>query len=145
MVALVLAASVLLGGALALAGREAGFALSGARDEAAASAFDQALGATVEPLDAATAESLGISREDKGLVLTSLSENGLAAGLGLRPGDVIERIDQIPVASPADAASVLRDVRAPAIILSLNRRGHYAIVRLPIRPLAEFAKQGDER
>jgi predicted metalloprotease with PDZ domain len=143
-IALVLAAAGILTGAFTLGGRKAGFALAGAHDEAAARAFDEAVGATVEPLDPATADSLGISRDGKGLVVTSLGERGPAARAGIRPGDVIERIGQAPVASPQDAASALRAARAE-IILTLNRRGHYAIVRLPIRPPADFARQGDER
>lgn len=144
-IALVLAASVILTGAFTLAGREAGFALAGADEEAAARAFDEAVGATVEPLDAATADSLGISRDDKGLVITSLGGHGPATAAGVRPGDVIERIGRAPIASLQDAVSALRGARAPEIILTLNRRGHYAIVRLPIRPPADLARQGDER
>jgi predicted metalloprotease with PDZ domain len=144
-ITLALVASLILTGAFVLGGREAGLQLAGARDEAAASLFDEAVGATVEPLDVAAAESLGISRDRQGLVVTSVGENGPAAGAGLRPGDVIERIGRVSVASPADAASELRDARAPDIILTLNRRGHYTIVHLPIRPPADFARQGDER
>ena len=144
-IALVLAAAVILTGAFTLAGREAGYARAGADEEAAARAFDEAVGATVEPLDPATADSLGISRDDKGLVITSLGEHGPAARAGVRPGDVIERIGQAPVASSRDAVSALREAPAPGIDLTLNRRGHYAIVHLPTRPLTDFAKQGDER
>jgi predicted metalloprotease with PDZ domain len=144
-IALVLVASVILTGVFTLAGGEAGFELAGAHDQAAARTFDEAVGATVEPLDPAMADSLGISRDDKGLVITSLGEHGPAIGAGVRPGDVVERIGQAPVASLHDAVSALRDARAPEITLTLNRRGHYAIVHLPIRPLADFAKQGDER
>lgn len=143
--ALVLAVPVILTAAFALADRELGFELPGARREAAATAFDAALGATVEPLDRATAESLGISPRDKGLVITSLRANGPAARAGLRPGDVIERISGTSVGSQIDAAAALRDTRAPDIILTLNRRGHYAMVHLSIRALSDVAEQGDER
>jgi hypothetical protein len=44
---------------------------------------------------------------------------------------VIVRIGGTPVASPDAAAAALRGARPP-IVLTLNRRGHYAIVRLPI-------------
>jgi serine protease Do len=130
---------------LNLASRQGGLARAGAHDETAARTFDEAIGATVEPLDPATADSLGISRDDKGLVITSLGEHGPAAGAGVRPGDVIERIGQAPVASPRDAVSALREAPAAGINLILNRRGHYAIVHLPTRPLTDFARQGDER
>jgi S1-C subfamily serine protease len=144
-IALVLAVAVILTATFALADRELGFELPGARREAVATAFDAALGATVEALDRATAESLGISPRDKGLVITSLRANGPAARAGLRPGDVIERISGTPVGSSADAAAVLKGAGASDIILTLNRRGHYAIVHLPIRALSDVAEQGDER
>jgi membrane-associated protease RseP (regulator of RpoE activity) len=144
-IALALAVPAILAGAFALTDWELGLEFPGARKEAAAAAFDHALGATIEPLDDATAESLGLSPRARGLVITSLAENGPAAPAGLRPGDVIERIGRVPVATPAEAASALRGARAAEIILTLNRRGHYAIVHLPIRPLADFAEQGDER
>jgi membrane-associated protease RseP (regulator of RpoE activity) len=144
-IALVLAVAVILTATCALADRELGFELAGARTEAAATAFDAALGATVEPLDSATAESLGISPRDTGLVITSLRANGPAARAGLRPGDVIARISGTSVDSSADAATALKGAGASNIILTLNRRGHYAIVNLPIRALPEVTEQGDER
>jgi serine protease Do len=144
-IALVLAVPVILTAAFAVADRELGFELAGARSEAAATAFDAALGATVEPLDSATAESLGIPPRGKGLVITSLGANGPAARAGIRPGDVIERISGTSVGSSADAATALKGAGASDIILTLNRRGHYAIVHLPIRALPEVAEQGDER
>jgi S1-C subfamily serine protease len=141
-IAVVLAIAAIL---FALAARELGFELPGARKEAVATALDAALGATVEPLDGATAEGLGISPRDKGLVVTSLSATGPAARAGLRPGDVIERISGTSVGSSADAATALKGAGASNIILTLNRRGHYAIVHLPIRALPEVTEQGDER
>jgi membrane-associated protease RseP (regulator of RpoE activity) len=143
--AFALAVGLILAGAFALADRELPLEFPGTRREAAATAFDHALGATVEPLDSATAESLGISPRDKGLVITSLAANGPAARAGLRPGDVIERISGTSVGSPIDATAALKEAGAPGLIITLNRGGHYAIVHLPIRPLANFAEQGDER
>ena len=115
------------------------------RKESTVIAVDAMLGATVEPLDHATAESLGIAREDKGLVVTSLGDDGPAARAGIRPGDVIERIGERWVGSTDDAAAALRGAPPPAINLTLNRGGLHAIVRLPIRALpegADPAKQG---
>jgi S1-C subfamily serine protease len=141
-IAFILAIAAIL---FALAVRELGFELSGARKEAVAAILDAALGATVEPLDSATAEGLGISPRDRGLVITSLGASGPAARAGLRPGDVIERISGTSVGSAADAATVVKGAGASNIILTLNRRGHYAMVSLPIRALPEVTEQGDER
>jgi S1-C subfamily serine protease len=57
--------------------------------------------------------------------------NGPAAQAGLRPSDVIVRIGASPVASRAAAAAALRGARAP-VTLTLNRGGHYVMVRLPM-------------
>lgn len=101
--------------------------------EAATMVVDAAIGATVEPLDRATAENLGIPLANRGLVITSLGGGGAAELLGIKVGDVIERIDGEPVGSVREAAGALEDAHG-AISLTLNRQGHYAIVQLPIRP-----------
>jgi hypothetical protein len=134
--------------ALILTDRDFAFEFPADRKEAAVIAIDAALGATVEPLDRATAESLRISPRDKGLVITSLGENGPAAQAGITTGDVIERIGGIPVHSPGEAAEALKHARPPEIALTLNRGGHYAVVHLPMRRLPDgngMAKQGGER
>ena len=104
--------------------------------EATITAVDAAIGATVEPLDRATAESLGIPSESRGLVITSLGRNGPAERTGIKAGDVIQRIDGVPVGSVRDAADALQE--APDVIgLTLNRRGHYANVKMPTRALPD--------
>jgi C-terminal processing protease CtpA/Prc len=138
---------IILIGAVSLAGRTLDVDLAGSRREAATTAFDAALGATVEALDRDTATTLGISGYDGGLVVTSLSATGPAAQAGVRTGDVIERIGGAPVASPVQAAAALKASPNP-VELRLIRRGNYAIVRLPIRTLTDErngAEQGGER
>jgi membrane-associated protease RseP (regulator of RpoE activity) len=118
------------------------------RDETALIALDTAIGATFEPLDRATAESLGLSEWARGLVITSLDGNGPAARVGIRAGDVIERIDGAPVGSVSDVAAVLERAPGRDFIVLVNRHGHYVIVRLPIRSVLaanDLLKQGDER
>jgi C-terminal processing protease CtpA/Prc len=138
---------IILIGAVALANRTLDVDLAGSRREAATTAFDAALGATVETLDDDTATTLGISGYDGGLVVTSLSATGRAAQAGVRTGDVIARIGGAPVASPVQAAAALKAAPNP-VELTLIRRGNYAIVRLPIRTLPDErdgAEQGGER
>lgn len=133
---------------LALTDGEFGLVLPARKRETSEIAVDAAIGATVEPLDRATAESLGIAPRDKGLVITSLGRDGPAARAGIRTGDVIERVSGAPVASLDEAAAALKGTPAPEIILLVNRRGHYATVQLPIRPepdRRDLAKQGEER
>lgn len=139
---------VVLIGAFTLAYWDFELRFNAERKELAAVTLDAALGATVEPLDRATAESLGISPRNQGVVITSLGGNGPAARAGIRAGDVIERIGGIPVRSPDEAAEALKNARAPDINLTLNRRGQYAIIHLPIRTVPDrqdLAEQGAER
>lgn len=144
--AAVVVALLLLAAAFALALRAFEFEFPGSRRQAAATTLDAVLGATVEPLDPATAASLGISARDKGLVITSIGENGPAARAGIRAGDVIERIGGATVGSIGDAAAALKDAHAPDIILILNRHDEYVIVHLPAPPVArDPTKQGGER
>jgi S1-C subfamily serine protease len=117
--------------AFALVERQAGLVRPADRGEEAGAVVAQRVGATVERLDGGTARSLGISPRERGLVVTSLAMNGPAARAGIRPSDVILRIGAIPVASRAAAAAALQHARPP-VTLTLNRRGHYAMVRLPM-------------
>jgi len=147
-VAMVLVAvGILLITAFVLTDWDFGFRFPTERREAATIILDAALGATVEPLDRATAEGLGISSRDNGLVITSLGENGPAVQVGIRAGDVIERIGGIPVRSPSEAGEALKRAHPPDIDLTLNRRGHYTIVHLPIHAVSDGrgpAEQGAE-
>lgn len=132
----------------ALTEGEFGLVLPARKREASEIAIDAAIGATVEPLDRATAERLGIAQRDEGLVITSLGRNGPAAQAGMRTGDVIERVSGAPIASLDDAAAALKGTPAPEIILMLNRRGQYVTVHLPIRSepdRRDLLKQGGER
>lgn len=80
--------------------------------------LDNLLGATVEPLDLATAAQLGLSAGGGELVVTSVASDGPAAKAGLRVGDVVERIGSQPA---AQARAVASD-QSPVPIL-INRSG----------------------
>ena len=131
--------------AITLAEREFEFDVRGQRGAAAEEVLGNAVGATVEPLDRATARALGIAPGERGLVITSLARNGPAARAGVHAGDVIERIDGNRTTSLHDAAAALKGASTP-ITLTLNSGGHYAIVTLPISSAAgEAMEQGDEQ
>jgi S1-C subfamily serine protease len=117
--------------AFALVERGAGFVLPTNRLEDAGAVLDEKMGATVERLDAGTARDLGISPREPGLVVTSLAADGPAAEAGVHASDVIVRIGATSVASEAAAAAALQQARPPYILM-LNRRGQYAMVRLPM-------------
>jgi S1-C subfamily serine protease len=117
--------------AFALVERQAGFALPTDHDEEAVAIVGQRVGATVERLDGGTARSLGISPQERGIVVTSLAASGSAEQAGVHPSDVIVRIGATAVGSRAGAAAALQGARSP-VMLTLNRGGHYVMVRLPM-------------
>lgn len=90
--------------------------------------LDNALGATVEPVDHATAGMLGLPSSDRDLVVTSIANDGPAAAAGLRVGDVIERIGGHP------AGDQLRDFAktASAEPLTIRRGGKPTVVNVQL-------------
>ena len=91
--------------------------------------LDEAIGATVEPLDPGTARSLGLAPESRGLVVTSVASGGPAARAGVRTGDVVVGIDQ-PIRSMKDLTAGIRR-SGNVFMITLNRHGQSVI--LPLR------------
>jgi serine protease Do len=88
-------------------------------------------GMTVQPLTPEVAERFELSRGTKGVVITDVDPDGVAAETGLRPGDVIQKVNGRDVASTAE----LRDSLAkatdskPALLL-VSREGQSRFVTL---------------
>ena len=93
--------------------------------------IDEAIGATVEPLDAATARSLGLAGETHGAVVTSIANGGPAERAGIRTGDVIVAVDR-PVNSTKELAAGLgKD--GNVLTVTLKRHRQSVIVPLDLR------------
>jgi predicted metalloprotease with PDZ domain len=107
------------------------------RDDSLAGQLDQAIGATVEPLDPATARSLQLTSGTHGLVVTSLASGGAAARAGVRTGDVIVAIDR-PVRSIDDLAAGLGNDKE-VLTVRLNRHSQSVIM-----PLRLGSRRGDQ-
>jgi serine protease Do len=90
-----------------------------------------ALGLKLAPLDPDWRTRLHIPKGLKGVVVTSVANDSPFAHEGLQPGDVIQTIDQEPVATPHDAAKKLDAARArksKSVLLLINRNGSNAYV-----------------
>jgi serine protease DegQ len=98
------------------------------REDTLAGQLDQTIGATVEPLDPATARSLGLMSGTHGLVVTSVASGRAAAGAGVRTGDVVVAIDR-PVRSMSDLAAGLGGDNG-VLTVRLIRHGQSVIVPL---------------
>ena len=118
---LILLAIVVL--ALFLALRPAHLEMPASGDARALLRLDNALGATVEPVDAGTARSLGVQSISGGFVVTSVANKGPAVSAGIKVGDIIERIGSQPAAT-VDAGSL----SAASTQMLINRHGNHAIV-----------------
>ncbi len=69
-----------------------------------------------------------LMRRQKGVVLTAVAPNSPAARAGLRPGDVIERIENHEVRDVEDMSWILREVGG-------NRRAGFSILRARNSPM----------
>ena len=70
------------------------------------------LGATLAPVNDLTRQQFGLSEDAKGVVIADLEQDSALAEQGVRPGDVIERVNDRKIANPADVAKALQDAQA---------------------------------
>jgi serine protease Do len=90
-----------------------------------------ALGLKLAPLDQDWRTRLHLGKNVKGVVVTSVATTSPFAHEGLQPGDIIQTIDQEPVASPSEAAKKLdaaRQNKNKSVLLLINRNGSNAYV-----------------
>ena len=90
---------------------------------------DDRLGLTLEPLTDALKERLQV---DAGVVVRAVSE-GPAAEAGLRPGDVITRLNNVPIASLGDFQEAAQNLPAGrSVPILVVRRGVPVFLALPL-------------
>ncbi|MBS0960784.1 MULTISPECIES: DegQ family serine endoprotease [Acetobacter] len=70
-----------------------------------------ALGFTVGQLDEAARQKYSVSATQRGVVVTSVKEDGLASDRGLREGDVITMVQQAEVNTPAELKTRIEDAQ----------------------------------
>jgi serine protease Do len=76
-----------------------------------------ALGMEFVPLTPQLRSRLHTSKHVKGVVVGAVAGDSPAASLGIRPGDVIESIDQKPATTPENASQELKEAAAHGDIL----------------------------
>jgi serine protease Do len=85
------------------------------------------LGLRLAVLDDATRNQYGVTEAKTGAVVTGVAPGSDAALHGLVPGDVILRVQETPVATPADAQAALDAARAqkrPFIVALIQPKVH---------------------
>lgn len=80
---------------------------------------DQALGLAIQP-----------SERADGVVVVGVARNSPAAEAGIRPGDVIRRVNQREVRDPQDFVSAVRGSGSEALALLIDRNGQTVFVTL---------------
>jgi serine protease Do len=89
---------------------------------------EKAMGVSLAPLTRQARERLHLAGDVKGVVVMAVAPDSPLAELGLERGDVIEDINQHPVATPEEAAKELAQVQheqgnEKQIMLLVNRHG----------------------
>ena len=87
---------------------------SAAQEESGSAASDTVdqLGATLAPVNDLTRQQFGLSEDAKGVVIADLEQDSALAEQGVRPGDVIERVNDRKIANPGDVAKALQEAQA---------------------------------
>jgi serine protease Do len=110
---------------------------SGTEPDASPSASDtvQQLGATLAPVTDETRQQFGLAKNAQGVVIADLEEDSVLADQGVRPGDVIQRVNDRKVANPGDVAKALHEARADkrsVAVMLIEREGtdHFVAVQI---------------
>jgi serine protease Do len=95
----------------------------------------QQLGATLAPVTEETRQQFGLADNAQGVVIADLEQDSALADQGVRPGDVIERINDRKVANPTDVAKALEEARADkrsVAVMLITRDGndHFVAVQI---------------
>ena len=100
------------------------------------SASPQVQGMSFKALTPETRKAFGIDDDVTGLVITNIDPGSDASDKGLKPGDVIVRADNRPVATQADFAAIISEfakAKRPSILLLVSRDGHNAPLPLSLK------------
>ena len=90
------------------------------------------LGLTVKEITPELARNLGLS-ETSGLIVVQVENNTAAAKAGLRPGDIIIEIDQVPIKDLEEFHSKIQDYKKGDTVLFLvKRRGSTTYLTLRV-------------
>lgn len=97
--------------------------------------MSRVLGLTLQSLTPAIKEQYGLSRMQTGVIIVNVDSNSEAFDMGIRPGDIIVSINQIPVSTLIDVAKIVSKKGKGPYLFLLERGGQQYYVAL---------KRGDE-
>jgi serine protease Do len=102
-------------------------------EEVAAAGKEEGFGLTVQALTPEIAESLGLSSDLKGVVVSGVEPGSSAEDAGLRRGDVILEVNREPVKDMGSYRKALKNAGKGKSVLFLVRRGENTIF-LALKP-----------
>lgn len=102
-------------------------------DNSSADTNSETLGLSVQALTSDARQELGLSATAKGVVISDLDPAGPAARAGLQEGDLIQKVDQKPVTTPAEYNSAIRKLKpGDSTILVVRRKDSVRAVELTV-------------
>jgi serine protease Do len=93
------------------------------------------LGATLAPVTPATRQMFNLDDSEKGVVVADLDSDGPLANQGIRPGDVIKRVSDSAVDSPAEVkrlADKAKENKENVLLLLVDRQGRSLFVAVKL-------------
>jgi serine protease Do len=108
---------------------------NGSHNSPAASDTVEQLGATLAPVTNETRQQYGLADNAEGVVVADLDQDSALADQGVRPGDVIERVNDHKVTSPSDVAKALKEARADkrsvaVMLIARDGNDHFVAVQI---------------
>jgi len=97
---------------------------------------DPQLGLSLGDLDGQTRQQLGLTEDIQGVLIANVTAGSPAASIGVRPGDVILRVNNVPVHKPEHVREQVRKTAESdhkQVVLLLSRDGHNRFVAVPLQ------------
>ena len=105
-------------------------------EEEVATAKADELGLSIQDITPELAREFKLDRGDKGVVVTRVKRASPAAEAGIRPGDIIETVGNVPISNAADFRERVEERDEGEGVLVLVRRGEQTLFRV-IKPVEE--------
>ncbi|MFT5447168.1 MAG: serine protease Do [Gammaproteobacteria bacterium] len=97
---------------------------------------NESLGVRLSALDVEMRSRLGLSASSPGVLITEVAKGSPAAREGLRPGDLIVRVGNGEVTSPAQVTSAMKaavDAKRDRVLMLISRNGNERFVAVPFK------------
>jgi serine protease Do len=100
------------------------------RDEGESSASPGRFGMQVTPLTPQLAQQYEVPQTLKGVVVTDVDPDGVAADSGVQPNDVIEKVNGRPTTTVAELKTAIERTDGKPVLLLVNRQGQSLFLSL---------------